>query len=74
MTKINIKGNLQSRALKTLQTYLTAHPDEARALAESIFIDLLKHLTITQIEEWERELDIINELSVSWEAETETEL
>lgn len=74
MTKVNIKGNLQSRALKTLQTYLAAHPDEARALAESLMIDLLRKLTITETEDWIEQLRRMQELAISWEAETETEL
>lgn len=74
MTSVRIKSELQARTLRKLCAYLDAYPAESRALAESLMIDLLKHLTITQTEDWCNELDRMLELSVSWSAETETEL
>lgn len=71
--KVNIKGNLQARALATLQHYLDDHPAEARALCESVFLDLCRKLTITETEQWIDELQRMHELSISWEAETEAE-
>ncbi len=68
---MNIKSNLQAAAFRKLCVYLDDNPDEARALAESIFLDLLKHLTITQTEEWVIDLDRMAELNMSWSAETD---
>lgn len=70
---VKIKSGMQSEAIRKLSTYLDGHPEEARSLCESAFIDLMRHLTITQTEEWLRLLDdaIVND--ISWSTETEEE-
>jgi hypothetical protein len=70
---VRIKGGLQSEALRKLQTYLDAHPEEAAGLAMSLMVDLVRKLTITETEQWITLLDEIIDKDISWSSETEAE-
>lgn len=70
---VNIKAGLQSGCLRKLSTYLDQHPEEATGLAISLMIDLCRHMTITQTEEWCNLLDEVIAKDLSWSTATDDE-
>lgn len=68
---VKIKSGLQSEAIRKLSTYLDGHPEEGVAMAMSIMVDLCRHMTISQTEEWISLLDEVISKDLSWSTSTD---
>lgn len=68
---VKIKSGMQSEAIRKLSTYLDQHPEEGVAMAMSIMVDLCRHMTISQTEEWISLLDEVISKDLSWSTSTD---
>lgn len=61
----NRKAELQQRAFSKLQHYLDMYPDEARALCESMALDLFRLISTQELTEWVTELELMETLQAN---------